>query len=1304
MSKRKEVVSLYAKEVERLPAPAQNTAQGVLYAVVVATGLQCREDNKALVTNAMLKPALPSEYDGDRRLEQSGPNTTFRGLVRAISASPEQPQPVVKVEKSDAFTVPYIQAVIAGSKSSQKIPESEIDIHVSLEGLNRFHKYALLQTAVQRLLQINASVDDELLGRFPVAPTLSATERSLLETELLTFTDLGAADTFKYNQLQKLDEFVTKYVSPPPNFSTTFYASQGGSKASNISLIDENSVLKRKFARLVSSVLLPQIISQQLVKEPIILGRYYEMTDQLLYALVWRPVDRRIRLSTWSHPEGYRDLAPEARGVETVGQKGGHAAVVMTPAGQSLVHARYSFASREGWLSIYVDGGVVGYRPVRQIAAPALVVGEAPTSVAEDAAAPEDEEAPAAPEVKEAPAALEEKEAPAAPEEKEAPAAPEVKAVPKPQAKAKAAAPVPTPTFFFQAEEGCRMLVTHSAAPSPCAKPDKQGTVCLTACAPSGLQVSVSSGGAVCMNVQSFSAYRSRERKSADGAEARRFVLTGGALVRHLDGGVFSRDVLLPSGARVLYRDKRYSKELKGFHKKLFKAGPADWSHVALGADGSVVFYVGEVAAGTPSAELCRDDMCSTSTDAQTRAKVSTFLDGRFLIKHTDGLTELLLTDDTRLVTYPSGAFVILSKPLLPTVEVDVEVDKMCEAHSRGQQISLAKSGLVVRKRIVMPDGAACFVKYDTRVTSRVNGSLVLVKRDRATIVATDDGKATYSPRASWTAQAQAAFARDCADPSPGLKGVGRSTAPQGSFAAEASLSLAEGSAAHASASSLLEPSHMSSVTNATAAADSAGVKTDKAGKKMSVPKGDSRATPPGYKNTSVSDVPSLPENAGTKFVVDLANYSCTIEDYECNCFSIDLRDPLKSTVALAGEVEGLKPTAVADVPVDPKLFVISRSLDAVEYVSNGDFKSAEGLRLNCPDVSLYTSATEGQPSDLNSTGTQYNFFTKLVAGLSEDDSYSFQETFAEREWQSRPVPPTAALQQMRLREAASRGKAGAAPAAVAGKAFELLSLLETMPLSTQGYAQLSHGFERYDDFLAYRQRSMDSFAVADDRSFEEKEAEDLMSIRIQKVYQKVKNDAKKNKKSHSQVGTSMLLEAINSADEFDDDEGLPLAEGPLEAELLESFDSYAVASPDPEDPSVRVAAIAFDDLRTALIQVLNANVTNTAIVNLLRRTNKEYVNMYYDDAYKGSFPPLSYADFKSLYYHIVDSEGAGPAAKLKPLAATVSSDSNSYSSDSGSNIRMNKTAPHKLQLNDMMSSIDSAASGSGINAVRKYK
>jgi hypothetical protein len=64
-------------------------------------------------------------------------------------------------------------------------------------------------------------------------------------------------------------------------------------------------------------------------------------------------------------------------------------------------------------------------------------------------------------------------------------------------------------------------------------------------------------------------------------------------------------------------------------------------------------------------------------------------------------------------------------------------------------------------------------VKYDTRITSPVNGSIKLVRRDRTVILLKDSGTVSYNPRSGWDEGAAAAFHTDCADPYDGFTGMG---------------------------------------------------------------------------------------------------------------------------------------------------------------------------------------------------------------------------------------------------------------------------------------------------------------------------------------------------------------------------------------------------------------------------------------------------------------------------------------------------------------------------------------------------
>lgn len=97
---------------------------------------------------------------------------------------------------------------------------------------------------------------------------------------------------------------------------------------------------------------------------------------------------------------------------------------------------------------------------------------------------------------------------------------------------------------------------------------------------------------------------------------------------------------------------------------------------------------------------------------------------------------------------------------------------------------------------------------------------------------------------------------------------------------------------------------------------------------------------------------------------------------------SLSPNDPLSPTLKLAGEVEGLRPQAVTDKPIEPKLFVVHRNGDAVEIVrvnsyaieleclyirqiSSQDFEEKQRFCEACPDASFESTDMIGPPCDL---------------------------------------------------------------------------------------------------------------------------------------------------------------------------------------------------------------------------------------------------------------------------------------------------------------------------------------------------
>lgn len=78
-------------------------------------------------------------------------------------------------------------------------------------------------------------------------------------------------------------------------------------------------------------------------------------------------------------------------------------------------------------------------------------------------------------------------------------------------------------------------------------------------------------------------------------------------------------------------------------------------------------------------------------------------------------------------------------------------------------------------------------------------------------------------------------------------------------------------------------------------------------------------------------------EAEDASFTFDIVKFKCLIQDYEFNSFEVDLSsaESLHPSVTLSGEVQGLKPPAVADKPMEPRVFVVSRAAEATELVSH---------------------------------------------------------------------------------------------------------------------------------------------------------------------------------------------------------------------------------------------------------------------------------------------------------------------------------------------------------------------------------
>jgi hypothetical protein len=286
-------------------------------------------------------------------------------------------------------------------------------------------------------------------------------------------------------------------------------------------------------------------------------------------------------------------------------------------------------------------------------------------------------------------------------------------------------------------------------------------------------------------------------------------------LVRRLTSGPYEEDIICPDGTRTFvrrdYRNMATAIEAErsalslqeslasqmvsegtyvdpswgeSFHYAVQKLAPEGWTHVTLFASGGVKFYTGEpgdrgaamprtsyppVPQTNPEDEETVSPFSMESTtkrgiDAETQARVAAYSDGRVIVEHTDGLREVVLGDGTRIVSHPSRNSVYIERDGVPAVEYDLECEGLSRKASLGEQIPLNKGGINTRVRLCLPDGSAVVVKYDTRTTSEVNGSIRLVRRDRALIDVQDGGVVTFAPPSAWTNTNEEEYQKDLAD------------------------------------------------------------------------------------------------------------------------------------------------------------------------------------------------------------------------------------------------------------------------------------------------------------------------------------------------------------------------------------------------------------------------------------------------------------------------------------------------------------------------------------------------------------
>lgn len=104
--------------------------------------------------------------------------------------------------------------------------------------------------------------------------------------------------------------------------------------------------------------------------------------------------------------------------------------------------------------------------------------------------------------------------------------------------------------------------------------------------------------------------------------------------------------------------------------------------------------YVEKTVAKRPLDPKLRRIVTAT-LDADTKARILRYEDGRLAIAYTDGQREVYYPDRTMVTTHASGLAVFVRKELdphgancaIPAVEVDLEIDDISRGHAKGLQV-----------------------------------------------------------------------------------------------------------------------------------------------------------------------------------------------------------------------------------------------------------------------------------------------------------------------------------------------------------------------------------------------------------------------------------------------------------------------------------------------------------------------------------------------------------------------------------------------------------------------------------------
>ena len=298
----------------------------------------------------------------------------------------------------------------------------------------------------------------------------------------------------------------------------------------------------------------------------------------------------------------------------------------------------------------------------------------------------------------------------------------------------------------------------------------------------------------------------------------------------------------------------------------------------------------------------------------------------------------------------------------------------------------------------------------------------------------------------------------------------------------------------------------------------------------------------------------------------------------------------------------GLTPTAVSESPIEPRVFILNRKADAMEVVCSQEFARMEALAAFCPDtVKLRGAAETALASDLGG-GVQHSFFTQRRT-TCPSDFFRFSEVFPTRGWHDYTLPASASII---LRKTLKNVWPNIGERVRPAKIFETSTYTEQLPLSAAGHQQLKNDVKSWKSWREMTNQSFQNFVVEETRSQSDIDLERDVQQRLKKTYKAIRTAEKKKEKEQMEQNARVAaaqggvlgvmlrvnLEKVVEQDEEDfagTEEEESIQESPIDLELRMAFESHSANG-----------RINFEDLRSAMVQVFNHNVSIDLIVSLL--------------------------------------------------------------------------------------------------------